>query len=94
MSRNNTQTKKTLEVVWESLMYWISDTSNINKDIVKACILSGHKQSNIHDVGLCHRDREKRIKKPQQKYMELEKSILHTQLTTLFPLLCILDLSS
>lgn len=89
-----TETGKKLEVVWELLLHWLSDTSNINKDILGSCILSGSKQSNFLDVRLCHRDREKRIIKTQQKYTEVEKSTLHTQLTTLFPLLHILDLSN
>lgn len=88
------ETGKKLEVVWELLLHCLSDTSNINKDILDSCILSGNKRSNFLDVRLCHRDREKRIIKTQQKYIKVEKSTLHTQLTTLFPPLCILDLSS
>lgn len=83
--KQHTETGKTLEVVWESLLHWLSDTSNINKDIIGSCVLCGNKQSNILDVRLCHRDRQKRIIKTQQKYMEIEKSILHTQFTTFFP---------
>lgn len=40
-----TENGKKLEVVWDSLLHWLSDMSDINKDILGPCILSGNQQS-------------------------------------------------